>query len=170
MFPKKPRLIVVFAVLMTFALVQSAMGFSCEAFDQDIDNTLKEYQGRLGINVSLLTAHDQHVSTPPYDWIQVTVMVSPVVPNPQPWAETWYWGGVIQHVRGPLPVGIRAIDNDRRISACDAAKKLPPGFPLAMASGSLFWPLYPDSKEPSYIFIAGDSTVVVGAYSGKTNM
>ncbi|BCS95658.1 hypothetical protein DSLASN_12900 [Desulfoluna limicola] len=134
-------------------------------FDEDIRKTFEQF-GETGVNVQLLSAKDSHVSQPPYDWVQVMMKVIPVVPDPEPWAETWRYGGVLQHDKIPLPIGMRPIDINRMISAIDAAKKLPPGFNLQGASCDLYWALHPDVKEPYYHFTSGDLTILIGAYSG----
>jgi hypothetical protein len=137
-----------------------------ESFDQDIDATFKNY-GPLGVSVHLLSVRDTATPTPPGDWISVTVAVAPVAPPFSYHADTWNYGGVISHTTGPLPLGVRFIDRTRLIGAVAAAKKLPPGFPLQQASGDLFWPLVPGVNEPAYHFTAGETSIAVGAYSGR---
>lgn len=136
-----------------------------ESFDKDIEITFSHY-GPLGVNVQLLSVRDTATPTPPGDWISVTVVVSPVVPNPVRHADTWNYGGFISHQSGPVPLGVRVIDRTRLIGAVAAARQLPPGFPLQEASGDLYWPLVPGVNEPAYHFTAGDTSIAVGAYSG----
>jgi hypothetical protein len=99
--------------------------------------------------------------------MSVTVEIAPVVPHPQPWAEEWFYGGVIEHIRKPLPLGARAIEYQKLIPCEKIARELPPDFPLAGASGSLFWPLVPGVDEPLYRFAAGEYVIDIGAYTGK---
>lgn len=140
----------------------------CEQFDEVRQLAMANY-GKLGVKAEILSEEDQHVSQPPFDWLSVTVKVTPVVPNPQPWAEEWFYGGVIEHIRKPVPLGVRPIDNQKLIPCCEAAKKLPVGFPLPDASGSLFWPLVPGADEPFYRFSVGETTIDIGAYTGKVH-
>jgi hypothetical protein len=68
---------------------------------------------------------------------------------------------------GPVPLGVQPIDAKRLIPSCKDAQALPPGFPLAMASGSLYWPVYPGAEEPFYVFSVDGEGFRVGAYSGR---
>jgi hypothetical protein len=138
---------------------------NCEAFDRDIEITFGHY-GPIGVSVQLLSVRDDATPTPPGNWISVTVAVAPIIPPLHYRADTWNYGGVISHSSGPLPLGIRFIDRTRLIGAVEAAKKLPIGFPLEQASGTLFWPLVPGASEPAYHFSVDDLTISVGAYSG----
>ena len=144
---------------------------NCEAFDKDIEITFEQY-GPLGVNVQLYSVNDQATPTPPGDWISVTVVVTPVVPQPIPHTDTWYYGGVISHTsQQGRPLGVLPIDRSRLVGACKAVAALPAGFPVAEASCSLYWPLVPGAGEPGYHFTASagrsDMLVIVGAYSGK---
>ena len=134
-------------------------------FDEDIQKTFKKF-GQTGVQVQLLSAKDSHVAAPPYDWVQVMMKVTPEETEPEPWAESWRYGGVLQHDKIPLPIGMRPIDVSRMISAIDAAAKLPTDFDIQNASCDLYWALHPDVKEPYYHFISKNVTILVGAYSG----
>ncbi len=138
---------------------------NCEMFESCIDDAFKNY-GEIGVEVDLLTVADKHTETPPFDWVDVTLRVAPVVPHPEYRAETWHYGGLISVTTGPVPMGIQVIDREKLISCCEAAKKLPPGFPLSEAHGSLYWAVNPECKEPIYVFQAGETSITVGAYTG----
>jgi hypothetical protein len=139
---------------------------NCEMFDSCISDGFDQY-GKIGAHVQLLTVRDSSTPTPPYDWISVTLEVTPVVPNPIPYADTWYFGGVIRVERGRVPLGVRFIDRRRLIGCCEAAKKLPPGFPLPEASGGSLWPVCPGCHEPFYRFQHDSLCIDVGAYTGR---
>ncbi|HBL14627.1 MAG TPA: hypothetical protein DD379_25205 [Cyanobacteria bacterium UBA11162] len=139
---------------------------NCERFDEVIRNAFSNY-GPIGVSVQLLSLTDKKTPTPPGDWYSVTLEVEPVTAEPYPYAETWYYGGVISHEKGRVPLGIRPIDKDKLIGCCKAAEKLPPGFPLKEASGELSWFLTPSVDEPLYQFHHGQALCVVGAYSGE---
>jgi hypothetical protein len=136
-----------------------------ESFDQDIERTFGHY-GPIGVAVHLLAVRDTPTPTGG-DFISVTVAVAPVAPPFAYHADTWNYGGFNSHTSGPLPLGIRFIDRDRLVGAAAAARELPPGFPLQEAMGDLFWPLVPGVSEPAYHFTAGDTSIAVGAYTGR---
>lgn len=138
---------------------------NCESFDEVIKLAFSNY-GPLGVDVQLLSVTDKSTPTPPGDWYSVTLEVEAVIAKPEPYADTWYYGGVISHKTGPVPLGIRPINQDKLIGCGEAAKKLPPGFPLKKASGELSWPLVPSVDEPLYHFHHGEASLFVGAYSG----
>lgn len=137
-----------------------------KAFDEVIETTFGNY-GPLGVAAHLLSAKDTWTPTPPGDWFSVTVEVTPVVPEPHPVADTWYYGGVTEKETGPVPVGTRVINKDKLIGARRAAEKLPKGFPVEEASCELYWPLVPGVDEPNYVFHHDETVAAVGAYSGK---
>lgn len=137
-----------------------------ELFDSAIKGTLEHYRGREGVSARLLSASDKASELPPGNWISVTVLVAPVVPHAKPYAETWYYGGVIQKERTQPPLGIRVINDQRLIGATEATKQLPLGFPLTEASCELYWALTPEMPEPAYVFHHGDTVIRVGAYGG----
>jgi len=139
---------------------------NCEMFDSCINDALSQY-GKLGVHAELLTVRDRHTGTPPFDWISVSIEVTPVVPHPIPHLDTWYFGGVIRVEHGRVPLGVQMIDSARLIGCVAAAKKLPLGFPLPEAHGGLLWPLYPGCTEPFYRFQVEKTCIDVGAYSGK---
>ena len=138
-----------------------------EWLQHEIHNTLDDYVEQ-GVNVWLLSASDFHADIPPYDWVQVTVLVSSLDREPETWAETRYYGGVIQSQRRHPPLTLRPIDTERLISPMDAASKLPQGFPLGDASCVLNWALHPGIFEPNYLFRVDETAILVGAYTGKT--
>jgi hypothetical protein len=138
---------------------------NCERFDKVIKTTFGNY-GAIGVDVQLLSVKDKATPTPPGDWYTVVVEVTPVTPKPDPHADVWYYGGLISHHSEPVPIGIRPIDKGKLMGCCNAAKKLPVGFPLDKASGELYWPLYPTIDEPIYIFHYKDAVCSIGAYTG----
>ena len=137
-----------------------------ERFDQVIGITLSHY-GPIGVDVELLSVKDRATPTPPNDWYQCMVEVSPVTMTPTTHADTWNYGGVISHTTGPVPLGIRTINQNKIIKATEAAQKLPPGFPLNEASCNLYWPLVPGCNEPLYSFHTDQTLINIGAYTGK---
>ncbi|HEX3043470.1 MAG TPA: hypothetical protein VHY08_01845 [Bacillota bacterium] len=138
----------------------------CEQFDEVRNLTMAKYGG-VGVKVELLSESDHHVPTPPGDWLTVTVKVTPVVPNPEPWAEEWYYGGFLHSTKKPVPLGVRPIDNQKLKSCVEVAKNLPIGFPLPEASCNLFWPLVPSVTEPLYQFVHGETVINIGGYTGE---
>ena len=138
-----------------------------ERFDEVINLSLAHY-GPIGVEASLLSVRDRHSPQPPGEWYTVVVEVEPVTAQPTPYAETWNYGGLISHERGPVPLGVRTINAKKLIGAVKAAKELPPGYDLKKASANLSWPLVPNLSEPLYSFLLNDSVFNVGAYTGKT--
>jgi hypothetical protein len=136
-----------------------------ENFDLAIKTTLSQYG--FGAQVQLLSARDEYLPRPPYGLSAVTVIVAPMAQHTPTHVETWYYGGFIHKEIGPVPVGVRPIDSTRLISARDAVRKLPPGFPLTEASCSLSWVIYPGVNEPAYHFSHHRTTVRIGGYTGQ---
>ncbi|MDY6783255.1 MAG: hypothetical protein SW833_12050 [Cyanobacteriota bacterium] len=138
----------------------------CEKFDEVIELAFNNY-GPLSVNVQLLSVTDKKTPTPPGDWYSVTLEVEPVVSEPHPRADTWYYGGLMICRTEPAPLGIRPIEKDQLIGCSEAVKKLPSNFPLDKASVELSWVLSPSVDEPLYHFHYSNKSHSVGAYSGE---
>ncbi|MDY6783257.1 MAG: hypothetical protein SW833_12060 [Cyanobacteriota bacterium] len=138
----------------------------CEKFDKVIDSAFGNY-GPFGVNVQLLSVTDKKTPIPPGNWYSVMLEVESITAKPAPHVDIWQYGGLITHESGPVPLGMRPIEKDKLIGCGEAAKKLPPDFPLDKASGELSWVLSPSVDEPLYHFHYGEKSHSVGAYFGK---
>lgn len=141
---------------------------NCARFDFDIKMAFKHY-GPIGVNVELLHVTGKPISVESGYCCDVMLRVAPVVWHPQAVADTWHFCGcLIYKTSGPVPLGIRIINNkDKLIGCCKAASKLPKSFPANKATVNLVWYLYPKCTEPYYIFVYKDEQHIVGAYTGK---
>jgi hypothetical protein len=137
---------------------------NCEKFDSAIKAALSNY-GPLGVDVKLMFVTDTVSPNPPYNWYKVALQVTPVVQHPESYIEIWNYGGIISHTKQDHLLGVRPFNPKRIVSACQAAKQLPPGFPLPEANCELSWPLYPGCKEPIYSFHTDNVCIQVGAFT-----
>ncbi|MFT3772570.1 MAG: hypothetical protein QM820_44835 [Minicystis sp.] len=135
-------------------------------FDDRIKLAFDNY-GKIGVKAVLLAVNDRQ--TEHGEWTNVLVEVTVMDQGLTSYAEEWRFGGVTSHEKLPIPYGLLIIDRGRLIGAAKAATLLPPGFPLDSASCTLHWALVPAFLEPEYAFIAGDTVISIGGYTGRVS-
>ncbi len=163
---RKLLVILFCSVILTAGLFAGVM--NCEEFDKDIDRVFNHY-GNFGVEVKLLYVKAYPTAVAPGFYCEVMVWVKDVYPGSPAKADTWFFSGIAYHRSGPVPAGICLLEKDKLIGCCNAAKKLPPGFPLAQSTVTLVQALTAsaDNQEPCYYFEYKGTRHAIGAYTGK---